>query len=101
VQDTCVCRIEGSVEVQSRDPLQGRTPIAVWLESNPAVRDSIELFMGSPRRFELVASGCGRHRVMLEVRSRTRFNQATPDPVIECSGKYMRQIRIVLIPAGR
>lgn len=100
-RDSCICRIEGTVEVNSNQPLPDRTPIVVWLEDNPAMRDSIELFMGSPRRFELTARGCGNHRVMLDVRSRLRFNQATPDPVVECTGLRTRQVRIILVPAGR
>jgi hypothetical protein len=97
----CACRIEGTVEVYSREPLSGRTPVVFWLEGNRAVRDSVELFMGSPRPFVLNAKGCGNHRVRYEVRGRQRFNLASPDPVIDCTGQRTRQVRIVLAPPGR
>ncbi len=96
--ETCECRIEGMVEVRSGAPLTGRTPVVFWLESNPAERDSVELFMGSPRPFTLTARGCGTHRVRYEVRGRQRFNLASPDPVIDCVGQRTRQVRIVLAP---
>lgn len=96
--DSCLCRIEGTIEVRWDHPLPERVPVALWLEDAPTVRDSVELLLGSPRAFVLPAAGCGSHRVRYLAYSRLKFNRLTPDPVIECADQGQRQLRIVLEP---
>ncbi len=96
--DSCVCRIEGTIEVQWDRPLPERVPVALWVEGASAVRDSVELLLGSPRGFVLPAVGCGPHRVAYTAYSRLRFIRLTPDPVVECTDQGQRQLRIVLEP---
>lgn len=96
--DTCACRIEGTIEVQWDHPLPERVPVALWVEGRAAQRDSVELLLGSPRGFVVLASGCGPHRVLYATYSRLKFTRLTPDPVIECTDQGQRQLRIVLEP---
>ena len=96
--DSCVCRIEGTIEVQWDRPLPERVPVTLWVEGAPAVRDSVDLLLGSPRGFVLPALGCGPHRVAYTAYSRLRFIRLTPDPVVECTDQGQRQLRIVLEP---
>ena len=96
--DSCLCRIEGTLEVRWDHPLPERVPVALWLEDAPTVRDSVELLLGSPRAFVLPAAGCGPHRVRYLAYSRLKFNRLTSDPVIECTDQGHRQLRIVLEP---
>jgi hypothetical protein len=96
-----VCRIEGTIEVQWDQPLPERVPVALWLEDEPAVRDSVELLLGSPRAFVLQATGCGSHPIAYTTYSRLRFRARTPQPVIDCSKSGLRQTRIVLEPASK
>lgn len=96
--DSCTCRIEGTIEVQWNRPLPEPVPVALWVQGNPAGRDSVELLLGSPRGFVLLATGCGAHRVVYKAYSRLKFTRLTPDPVIECSDQGLRQLRIVLEP---
>ncbi len=96
--DSCLCRIEGTLEVRWDHPLPERVPVALWLEDAPTVRDSVELLLGSPRAFVLPAAGCGPHRVRYLAYSRLKFNRLTADPVIECTDQGQRQLRIVLEP---
>jgi hypothetical protein len=95
----CQCRIQGTVEVDWDRPLQGRTQVTVQLEDNPRVRDTVELFMGSPRAFELRSVSCGPHRLLFETRSKQRFVLISPEPQVDCTGGGYRQVKLVLQPA--
>jgi len=98
--DTCTCRVEGTIEVQWDRPLPSRVPVRVWLERDPAQRDSVELALGSPRAFVLEARGCAPQRIAYAPHSKLHFERRSPEPVIECRGHRLRQVRIVLQPVG-
>jgi hypothetical protein len=96
--DTCGCVIRGTVEARSERRIPEYLRVTLWLAAAQAVRDSVELFMGSPRQFELRAP-CGRHRIDMLVEPRlTRY---TPRPseafrTFECGPDRPTQWRIVL-----
>lgn len=99
--DSCLCRIEGTVEVDSDQPLPARVPVLVYLEDSRKVADSVELFMGSPRQFNLRNVPCGVHTIKVKTLSKLKFQLTTADPVIDCSGGGYRQVRIVLEPQSK
>jgi len=98
--DSCACRIEGTVEVASAKPLPSRVPLTVSLEGLPQHADSVELFMGSPRRFLLARVPCGRYAIRLDIRSTLEFDVSSRDTLgaIGCEPGRIRQVRIVLKP---
>lgn len=98
--DSCSCRIEGTVEVDSDRPLTDRTPVAVSLVWHPAIADTIELFMGSPRKFELPAAPCGPQRLRLVNLGGTRFDVISRQAMagFRCERGALRQFRLVLRP---
>jgi hypothetical protein len=62
VSKTCECRVKGTVEVRSEKPLSGTLRVVVSLADGPAFRDTVALFMGPPRPFDLGHVPCGKHR---------------------------------------
>jgi hypothetical protein len=99
-RDSCTCRIEGTIEVDSDMPLPGRTRVAVSLAWYPAIADTVELFMGSPRGFSLPPAPCGPQRLRLANLGSTRFDVASRDAMagFRCEPGTLRQFRIVLQP---
>jgi hypothetical protein len=95
----CQCRVQGTVEVDWDRPLQGRTRVTVFLEDYPKVQDTVELFMGSPRAFDLRGVPCGPHRLLFEARSKQRFILVSPEPRVDCTDGGFRQVKLVLQPA--
>ena len=98
--DSCECRIEGTVEVQSDEPLKNRERIKVSLQWYPELRDTVELFMGSPRRFKLPVAPCGPQRLRLRVLSEGRFDVESREAMaaFRCNGERVFQPRVVLVP---
>ena len=86
--------------MRSSRPLSERTRVVVYLAANPAVRDTVELFMGSPRPFELLGVPCGRHRIEVEPLTRRRLLPASmvPFETFECTDDRLRLIHVVLEP---
>jgi hypothetical protein len=97
--DSCECRISGTVEVQSDEPLKRPERIEVSLVWYPQVRDTVELFMGSPRPFELGPTHCGPQRLHLKVLTSGRFDVRSRDAMagFHCDGRVADQ-RLVLVP---
>lgn len=104
----CACRIEGTVEVRTdRAPSQGLR-VLVWVREAPAIRDTVQMYMGSPRPFVFPRVPCGIRHVDAQIVSRRRFRvTVTPSVVgepgtvgdaIECSAGRTRQVRIVVEP---
>jgi hypothetical protein len=92
----CDCQLEGTVELRSERPLRREVVVTVSLADAPAIRDSVELFMGSPRPFRLGAVPCGAHELTVRTWSSQRFTVIAPAPAkFDCSGG-VRQIRVVL-----
>lgn len=99
--DSCSCRIRGTIEVRSNEPLGKRLKAVVSLAWFPAAADTVELFMGSPRAFTLPAAPCGPQRLKVTFPGRERFVVLTRDAVagFRCDGVVpVHQVRIVLGP---
>ena len=97
----CDCVIRGTVEVQWDRPLTSRTEVVIAIEDAPDATTSAELFMGSPRAFEIHPAPCGVHRLLLWTRSRQRFVLASSEPRVVCTPGGMQQMRLVLEPVAR
>jgi hypothetical protein len=100
VGDSCSCRIEGTVEVDSDRPLPGRMRVAISLGWYPAIADTVELFMGSPRAFSLPAAPCGPQRLRLVNLGALRFDVSSREAMagFHCVAGALRQFRVVLTP---
>jgi hypothetical protein len=98
--DSCECRITGTVEVESDKPLKRPERVEVSLVWHPEVRDTVELFMGSPRPFELGPTRCGLQRLRLKVLTPGRFDVRSPDAMagFRCDGDRVVEQRVVLVP---
>jgi hypothetical protein len=71
--------------------------VTVWIMDAPACRDSVELFMGSPRPFRLGSVPCGRHELEIRTSTSKRFTIVSPVPAtFDCIADRLRQIRVVL-----
>lgn len=99
--DSCRCRVEGTVEVVSDQPLPERVQVDVSIADQPRATSTVELFMGSPRRFELVSIPCTSHTLRVIVRSKLKLALVAPIPTIDCAGGGYRQARIVLEPTQK
>jgi hypothetical protein len=95
--DSCQCRIEGTVEVQTVVPIRGPQRIEVSLQWYPQLRDTVELFMGPPRPFKLPIAPCGPQRLRLRVLTDQHFDVASREAMagFRCEGRLV-QPRIVL-----
>jgi len=98
--DTCSCTVRGTVEMEFHRLLSSPMKIEVSLAEVPAIRDTIELFMGSPRAFELRRVPCGRWSIALHPFSERPFGVTTPEEVapFNCRERALRQVRIVIAP---
>jgi hypothetical protein len=97
----CDCTIRGTVEVQWDRPLSSRTEVVIAVEDAPDITTSAELFMGSPRAFEIHSAPCGVHRLLLWTRSKQRFVMVSTEPRVVCTPRSMQQMRLVLEPVAR
>lgn len=98
--DDCECLIRGTVELHPDHLLTDRLRVFVSLARAPSVRDTLELFMGSPRAFELPALRCGTWALHVEAVSKRDFSVVSTDGsrAIECPRGGLHQLRIVLAP---
>jgi hypothetical protein len=96
----CDCTLRGTVEVQSDRPLQSRTEVVVSIAGSP-VATTVELFMGSPRAFEIRPAPCGPLRFALFTRSKQRFVLVSAEPSPSCLEGGSEQVRFVLEPVAR
>jgi len=97
----CDCMIRGTVEVQWDRPLTSRTEVVIAVEDAPDATTSAELFMGSPRSFEIRPAPCGVHRLLLWTRSRQRFVLVSSEPRVVCTPGGVQQMRLVMEPVAR
>ena len=67
----------------------------------PQVTSNVELFMGSPRGFEIRRAPCGVHRLRLYTRSKQRFVLISVEPRVVCRDGSKQQIRLVMEPVAR
>jgi hypothetical protein len=96
----CECTVKGTIEVRRSQMLRDRVPVLVQIAGLPAFRDTVELFEGSSRSFEIAGVPCGRRRIEIESFGRRRFALASALPLgeFECQNGRYRQIHVVLIP---
>jgi hypothetical protein len=97
---TCDCAIRGTVEVQSDRPLPSSTEVVIAVEG-AEYSTTVELFMGSPRAFEIKSAPCGVHRILMWTRSKQRFVLTTAEPRAECTPGNVQQMRLIMEPVAR
>jgi hypothetical protein len=97
---SCGCRVRGTVELESHRLLANPMRLEVAIPELPAMRDTIELFMGSPRAFEFLRVPCGRLSLAVRAFAQRPFVVVTPDEVapFDCRDREMRQVRVVIAP---
>jgi hypothetical protein len=97
--DSCECRVEGTIEVEEVVPLSRPQRIELWLNWYPQLRDTVDLFMGPPRRFEIPVAPCGPQRLRLRVLTEARLEVATREAMagFRCNGDSVIQRRILLV----
>lgn len=95
----CECRVKGTVEVSSDQSLRGALRVVVSIAGMTARCDTVALFMGPPRPFDLGLVPCGSHRLEVRPLSARLFTVAPPAlDVFDCSAGRTRQFRVVLKP---
>ena len=96
----CACRIRGTIEIHPDHLLTRRLDLVVTLREAPAVRDTIQLFMGSPRAFELPPVRCGAWHIEVDAVARRDFTIVSADGrgLVDCREGGLRQLRVVLDP---
>jgi hypothetical protein len=97
--EDCGCRVSGTVEVRSDRPVRGRPRVVVSLAGLPACRDTVTIFMGPPRPFDLGRVPCGRHELEVRPLATRRLARVEPDSTgFACVPGGARQFRVVLEP---
>jgi len=95
----CECRVKGTVEVRSDRALPGTLRVVVSLADAPAIRDTVDLFMGPPRPFDLGRVPCGIHRLGIEPLSAKRYVVRAPGlDAFDCAAGWSHQVRVILEP---
>jgi hypothetical protein len=95
----CECRVKGTVEASSDQLLRGSARVVVSIAGMPARCDTVALFMGAPRPFDLGLVPCGSHRLEVRPLSARSFKVAPPAlDVFDCSAGRSQQVRVVLKP---
>jgi hypothetical protein len=95
----CGCRVSGTVEVRSDRPVRGRPRVVVSLAGRSAWSDTVAIFMGPPRPFDLGRVPCGRYRLEVRPLAARRLVQVAPDSTgFECAADGARPFRVVLEP---
>ncbi|MBI5711241.1 MAG: carboxypeptidase regulatory-like domain-containing protein [Candidatus Eisenbacteria bacterium] len=98
--DRCTCTVQGTVEVRSDKPLAAPLRVEVLLGTERAPRDTVELFMGAPRPFEIRDVPCGRNRLALRWPAARRFAVVSRDALepFACAADRPVVLRVVLEP---
>jgi hypothetical protein len=95
----CGCQVKGTVEVSSGRSLRSALRVVVSLAGTPARCDTVALFMGPPRPFDLGRVPCGSHRLEVRPLSARLFTVVPPAlDAFDCSAGRTRQFRVVLEP---
>lgn len=95
----CECRVKGTVEASPDQSLRGALRVVVSIAGMTARCDTVALFMGPPRPFDLGLVPCGSHRLEVRPLSARLFTVAPPAlDVFDCSAGRARQFRVVLKP---
>jgi hypothetical protein len=93
----CLCRVRGTIEVRSQRPLERRVSVSIALEQVRQASDAVELFMGSPREFELPRVPCGSYTLQVGMSpGRPALRVVSGDGSFRCVGVH--QVRVILEP---
>ena len=97
--DSCECRVEGTVEVQTVVPIRGPQKVEISFQWYPQLRDTVELFMGPPRPFKLPPGPCGPQRLRVRVLTDGRFDIVSREALsgFRCEGHRPYQPQLVLV----
>jgi hypothetical protein len=97
---SCGCRVKGTVELEFHHLLSSPMRVEVAVQDVPGMRDTVQLFMGSPRGFDFSRVPCGRLSIRVAAFSTRPFDVITPDEVapFDCRDGGLRQVRIVIAP---
>ncbi len=100
IADSCACRIKGTIELQFDRLLTARLRVVLSVRGMPSLRDTVELFMGSPRAFKLERVPCGNRSIEIRSLSQRRFVVISRETAesIDCLRDALRQPRIVIAP---
>lgn len=100
LEGECACRIRGTVELHPDHLLTSRLRVIVFLRETPALRDTVELYMGSPRGFEFPAVSCMEWNLGVEPVTDKEFEVVSSDgrEPVHCRRGGLQQLRIVLDP---
>jgi hypothetical protein len=96
--DACSCRVRGTLEVEADRRLPEAMKVDVFIDGLPAHTDTVELFMGSPRVFDLGWVPCGSQAVGFTTHSKQRFRLRSLAP-FTCRPGTVQQMRLVLEPS--
>jgi hypothetical protein len=98
--DSCGCRIKGTIELQFDRLLSAPLQLVVSVRGMPSIRDTVELFMGSPRAFALDPVPCGVRSLDVQALAHRPFRVVTRTAVenIGCAENALRQPRIIIAP---
>jgi hypothetical protein len=94
----CGCEVTGTIEVMSGRPLGASLQVAVWVADSPMLADTVTLFMGSPRSFDLGRFPCGGHRLEIRPLGSRRFVVAAPPASVFPCVEGMQPFRVILQP---
>jgi hypothetical protein len=94
----CECRVEGTIEVSSNQPLPHPFNVIVSLADEPACRDTVALFMGPPRPFTLLHVPCGAHPIDVALPRPEHFQLSggAAGRTADCARGHARDVRLVL-----
>lgn len=100
ISDSCACRIKGTIELQFDRLLSAPLQLVISVRGLPAIRDTVELFMGSPRAFALDPVPCGVRSLDVQALAHRPFRVVTRTAVenIGCAANALRQPRIIIAP---
>ena len=90
----CQCRVRGTIETSR--PLSKSMKVTMWIEDAPESQATVELFMGSPRGFQLGPVSCGEHRILFSPESKQQYRLEPGGDRIDCRGG-VHHVRMVLI----
>jgi hypothetical protein len=101
-QDSCSCRVSGTVEINSDRSIDPKTLVELWVDGSPPARCVVEMFLGSPRAFALQSVPCGPHRIQFRVHARQRYALSLPrDPLVDCTRGLGRDLDLVFTPTRK
>ena len=100
-QDTCACRLRGTVEIDWDRPLDRNFPVELSLEGPARQSTQVDMFMGSPREYRFGPLPCGDYHMVVSRSGRWHFTFERGDTVLSVPCHGLTQTRVILVPAKR